>query len=194
VSTTEEALDVARAELERVRRLEATLSTTYEFLVRAQERVHRDIAPVLEQTLRQWLPRVTAGRYTDASVDPELLVVKVKDPTGKFREAELLSQGTLEQIYLLLRMALVAHLTKPGETSPLLFDDVTVQTDSSRTVAILDLLHEISRERQVIVFSQEEEVRRWAESSLDPIRDAIVRLSNSIPNRPPDGLPSNVAQ
>jgi exonuclease SbcC len=181
VPTAEEALAAASAELERVRRLSGTLSRTYEFLRDAQERVHRDIAPVLEQTLRAWLPRVTAGRYTDASVDPELLVVKVKDPDGKFREAELLSQGTLEQIYLLLRMALVAHLTKPGETSPLLFDDVTVQTDSARTVSILDLLHEISRERQVIVFSQEEDVRRWAETSLNPEHDLLVRLHPEAP-------------
>jgi hypothetical protein len=181
VPTAEEALAAASAELERVRRLSGTLSRTYEFLRGAQERVHRDIAPVLEQTLRAWLPRVTAGRYTDASVDPELLVVKVKDPDGKFREAELLSQGTLEQIYLLLRMALVAHLTKPGETSPLLFDDVTVQTDSARTVSILDLLHEISRERQVIVFSQEEDVRRWAEKSLNPEHDLLVPLDPEAP-------------
>jgi uncharacterized protein YhaN len=167
--------------LERVRRLSGTLSRTYEFLHDAQERVHRDIAPVLEQTLRVWLPRVTGGRYADASVDPELLVVKVKDPAGNFRDAEVLSQGTLEQIYLLLRMALVAHLTKAGETSPLIFDDVTVQTDSARTMAILDLLHEISGGRQVIVFSQEEDVRRWAETSLNLERDSLVRLEVQTP-------------
>jgi len=176
VSGAEEELAAARGELERVRRLEATLSRTHEFLERAQERVHRDIAPVLEQTLDEWLPRVTGGRYTDASVDPEVLGVKVKDPAGNFRDAGLLSQGTLEQIYLLLRMALVKHLTKPGETSPLIFDDVTVQTDSSRTVAILDLLQEISRERQVIVFSQEEDVRRWAEDRLDRENNATLKL------------------
>jgi uncharacterized protein YhaN len=87
-----------------------------------------------------------------------------------------LSRGTLEQIYLLLRVALVKHLTKPGESSPLMFDDVTVQTDSVRTSAILDLLNEISRERQVIVFSQEEDVRRWAESNLGQDRNALVKL------------------
>jgi uncharacterized protein YhaN len=182
VPAAEEALAAAKAELERVRRLSVTLSRTYEFLHDAQERVHRDIAPVLEQTLRVWLPRVTGGRYGDASVDPELLVVKVKDPAGNFRDAEVLSQGTLEQIYLLLRMALVAHLTKAGETSPLIFDDVTVQTDSARTTAILDLLHEISGGRQVIVFSQEEDVRRWAETSLNLQRDSLVRLEVQTPS------------
>jgi len=180
VSECEEAFVAAQAELQRVRRLDVTLTMTREFLERAQERVHRDIAPVLEQTLREWLPLVTAGRYTDASVDPESLEVKVKDGVGKFREAGLVSQGTREQIYLLLRVALVTHLTKPGEVSPLIFDDVTVQTDSIRTQAILDLLHEMSAERQVIVFSQEEDVRRWADANLDPARDRMVVLSEGV--------------
>jgi len=87
----------------------------------------------------------------------------------------------LEEVLVGPRMALVAHLTKPGETSPLLFDDVTVQTDSARTVAILDLLHEISHERQVIVLSQEEDVRRWAETSLNPERESLVRLELRVP-------------
>lgn len=180
VAASEEALVAARAELARIRRLEATLSTTHGFLERAQERVHRDIAPVLEGTLRAWLPRITAGRYTDASIDPETLEAKVKDASGQFREAGLLSQGTREQVYLLLRMALVTHLTKPGEVCPLIFDDVTVQTDSPRTQAILDLLHEISADRQVIVFSQEEDVRRWAGGCLDPDRDQLIALENPV--------------
>ena len=87
----------------------------------------------------------------------------------------------LEEVLVGPRMALVAHLTNPGETSPLLFDDVTVQTDSARTVAILDLLHEISHERQVIVLSQEEDVRRWAETSLNPERESLVRLELRVP-------------
>jgi len=176
VSSAEETLAAARKELDRVQRLARTLTTTQEFLTAAQERVHRDIAPILERTLRDWLPRITDGRYTEASVDPEVLGVTVKDPTGVFRDADLLSQGTLEQIYLLLRMSLVAQLTAPGESSPLIFDDVTVQTDSPRTRAMLDLLHENSAERQVIVFSQEEDVSNWAETSLDPERDSLVRL------------------
>ena len=180
VAANEEALDSARDGLERVRCLEATLSTTRGYLERAQERVHRDIAPVLEGTLRAWLPRITAGRYTEASIDPETLGVKVKDPTGQFREAGLLSQGTREQVYLLLRMALVTHLTKRGEVSPLIFDDVTVQTDSPRTQAILDLLHEFSTDRQVIVFSQEEDVRRWAGERLEPDQDLLIMLESSV--------------
>ncbi len=185
VSAREEALAAARRELDRVRQLDATLTRTREFLEQAQERVHRDIAPVLERTLRDWLPRVTGGRYTDGSIDPETLEILVKDPSGKFREAGLLSQGTREQIYLLLRMALVKHLTKRGEVSPLIFDDVTVQTDSVRTGAILDLLHEMANDHQVIVFSQEEDVRHWSEAHLGGDH-ALISLNSPAAQSLPD--------
>jgi uncharacterized protein YhaN len=181
VSASEEALAVAQAELDRILCLDATLNTTRKFLEDAQDRVHREFAPHLEKVLRDWLPRITNNRYMDASVDPISLNVKVKDNGGTFRDARLLSQGTREQIYLLLRMALVAFLTKPGEVSPLIFDDVTVQTDGNRTEAVLNLLHEISGARQVIVFSQEEDVSRWAERHLvGEERDKIIRFNGSV--------------
>lgn len=181
VSASEEALAIAQAELDRILRLDATLNTTRKFLENAQDRVHREFAPHLEKALRDWLPRITNSRYTDASVDPISLNVKVKDAGGTFRDARLLSQGTREQIYLLLRMALVAFLTKPGEVSPLIFDDVTVQIDGNRTEAVLNLLHEMSGTRQVIVFSQEEDVGQWAEKHLvSKEHDKIIRLNGPV--------------
>src|SRR5205807_123720 len=145
----EEGLAAAQAEFDRILRLDGTLTTTRKVLENAQDRVHRQFAPHLEKALRDWLPRITNNRYTDVSVDPISLNVQVKDAGGAFRDAFLLSQSTREQIYLLLRMALVAFLTKPSEICPLIFDDVTVQTDSTRTEAVLNLLHEMSATRQV---------------------------------------------
>lgn len=41
---------------------------------------------------------------------------------------------------------------------PLILDDVTVHCDSSRKPRILDTLHALSKERQIILFTQEEAV------------------------------------
>jgi uncharacterized protein YhaN len=134
------------------------------------------MAPVLAGTLRSWLPRVTAGRYEDTLVEPETLAVRVCGQERVWREARLLSQGAREQVYLLLRLAMVEHLTRRGEVCPLILDDVTVQSDAERTVAILELLHEVSQNRQVILFSQEDDVRKWAESNLTGPRDRLRQL------------------
>jgi hypothetical protein len=87
------------------------------------ERVHKDIASVLARTLKGWLPRITGGRYHDVIVDPTILNVRVAGASRLWREASLLSHGTSEQVYLLLRMAMVEHLTKEDEVCPLIPDD-----------------------------------------------------------------------
>jgi len=175
ISEAEEALASAQQELERVTRLNRTLTLTLEFLKRAEERAHRDIAPHLAAGLRRWLPGVTQSRYREARVDPRDLSVQVLGTDDEWRDASLLSHGTAEQIYLLLRVVLAERLATTGETCPLILDDVLVQSDLARKHALLDAIVPISRERQVILFTQEEEVLRWAQANaLAP--DRVVLL------------------
>jgi uncharacterized protein YhaN len=175
VAERAEYLAQARAEHERVIALRETLETTRRFLEQAQDRVHKDIAPALAAKVTDWLPLITDGRYVGCSVDPAKLKLRVFDALRQDYEAELMSRGTLEQIYLLLRVAIADLIVEPGETCPLLLDDVTVHCDSKRKVAVLDLLHELSRDRQIIVFSQEKEVSAWAQANLRD-RDSLVEL------------------
>ncbi|HET9255566.1 MAG TPA: AAA family ATPase [Pseudonocardiaceae bacterium] len=176
VADAEETAEAAAAELARVRELEQTLNLTRDFLRAAEGRVHREVAPVLAQTVKRWLPTVTGGRYVDVTVNPTDLEVRVCGPTRPWRSADLLSYGTAEQIYLLLRAALADHLTRGHDTCPLLLDDVTVHADADRTRNILDLLLDLSAERQIVVFTQEEQVEVWARQRLTSPRHAIVRL------------------
>ena len=176
VAEAEERFEAAKRESARVQSLHSTLDQTLEFLRAAQEVVHRDIAPVLNETLRRWLPELTSGRYVDAAVDPASLDVQVLTITGKWRTAKYLSQGTREQVYLLLRVALAQHLTSRNEVIPLILDDVTVQCDASRTCRLLEILHKISKERQVVLFAQDEEVLLWARSNLNQERDQLIEL------------------
>ncbi len=176
VAGAEEAVERAGDELCRVESLKATLERTLRFLIEARDRVQRDIAPALTASVERRLARITNDRYREAAVDPADLTVRVRPPNGVWREAGLLSHGTMEQIYLLLRLGLAEHLPARGEPAPLFLDEVTVQADAARTVAVLELLHEISRERQVIAFSQEQEVTSWAAARLPGPPDKLIRL------------------
>jgi uncharacterized protein YhaN len=176
VAEAEEALAAAQREAERIARLDRILTLTLDFLRRAEERVHRDIAPVLAAGLRQWLADVTQGRYTDARVDPSDLSVQVLGSDSQWRKVQRLSHGTAEQIYLLLRVVLAERLTTPGETCPLLLDDVLVQCDRVRKRALLNVVSAISRTRQVILLTQEEEILQWAQHNVAS-PDRLVMLS-----------------
>ncbi len=175
VPEAEEVLASAQQEWERVTRLGRTLNVTLDFLRKAEERVHRDIAPLLAAGLRRWLSQVTHGRYSDARVDPRDLSVQVLGPDNEWRDARHLSHGTAEQIYLLLRAVLAEHLATTGETCPLILDDVLVQCDRLRKHALLDVIVSLSCARQVILLTQEEEVLRWAhENVITPNRVVVL--------------------
>jgi len=177
VAEAEESVLAARDELARVVALAETLDRTLALLRSAEERVHRSLAPVLAAAIGRWLPAICRGAYVDVSVDPADLAVRVKEAaTGKWREARLLSEGTREQIYLLLRVAMAEHLVTNGETAPLLLDEVTVQSDPLRKHELLEVLHRLSAERQVVLFTHDDDVLAWAGRRLDGERDATVLL------------------
>lgn len=177
VAEAEERLAAADAQLARVAQLERVLITTIELLRQAEQQVHRDLAPVLGSAIARSLPRISGGRYVDAAVNPADLAVKVKSSgDGHWRDARLLSHGTQEQIYLLLRIAMADQLVADGEISPLICDEVTVQSDEARALELLRLLQEASRERQVIVLTHDERALAWAEANLVDGRDRLIQL------------------
>ncbi len=188
VADAEDALAAAEREQARIARLKDTLDCTIGFLEEAQERVLRDIAPILTQTVLEWLPAVTDGRYTGCRIDPENLLVQVRTPGGRWRAAELLSHGTAEQIYLLLRFALSRHLTREGETCPLILDDVVGASDAVRKQAVLQTLRALARSTQVILFTHEDDVRDWARENLTGPDAHLIELAERRVQRAGNGL------
>ena len=60
------------------------------------------------------------------------------------------SEGTTDQLYLALRLAVAQELTPDA---PLILDDAFVRFDNTRLQAALELLQEIAEEKQVILFT-----------------------------------------
>lgn len=177
VPDAEESLASAVANNEALEVAARVLDIARTFLAEAQDRVHRDIAPILAAKVSERLSLVTGGRYSELAVEPETLAVQVVDSGGAFRPAGLLSHGTAEQVYLLLRVAMVEILTSNGESCPLLLDDPTVHADAIRTTRLLEVVQQVSDDHQVILFTQEAEVLAWASTHLRPETDKLIQLA-----------------
>ena len=147
--------------------------------------IEQDMARMLQSTLREWLPRVTAGRYTECRVDPQTLAVEVRDARGGWQDADLLSHGTTEQIYLLLRLALCRHLVAKGESCPMILDDPVNACDSMRRQSTLETLLAISASSQVIVFTHDDDVLDWGHRCLSGDRNTVLQLTNPDAREPP---------
>jgi uncharacterized protein YhaN len=184
VAEAEERADAARIELGRVQNLAAVIDETLTLLEAAERRVHRDLAPILTASVQRHLPAITGGAYVEVGMNPRDLSVDVKEArTGQWRDARLLSEGTREQIYLLLRVAMAEHLVTTDESAPLLLDEVTAQSDPARKLRMLDVLHALSVDRQIVLFSHDAEVMEWAELALRELRDRLIRLGSDAPQQ-----------
>ena len=69
------------------------------------------------------------------------------------RRALTLSQGTADQLYLALRLA-VADLVLPSpQACPLILDDALLSFDDDRLAVVLHLLTELAEGRQILLFT-----------------------------------------
>jgi ABC-type cobalamin/Fe3+-siderophores transport system ATPase subunit len=163
VAGLEEAVAELGDEVNRLTSAEQAVKLAISELRRAEGLIHNDLAPVLAEGLRGWLPVITEQRYQHAWVDPADLSMHVssKDSGAQIR-VEDLSQGTREQIYVALRTVLAKALSPKGEAVPLFFDDPTVSADDVRCAALLNTLRELSATTQVVVFSHESRVLTWS--------------------------------
>ena len=185
----EEEQAAVEREVVLLRRASDILDTTRGHLEAAQDEVHRMLAPDLREALEKRLKLVTDGRYSAVRIDPEEgMEVQLEVEDGVFRSATELSHGTVDQTYLLLRIGLAEALGDKKESAPLFLDDATVHSDTDRTIRFLDLLIALSEERQIVVFTQEEEVREWAARSLTgDARHRLIELGrNGLPVQPGD--------
>lgn len=138
-------LELEQMQKENALELEAVklaLSTIQELAVS----IHDSFGNQLNTTISEIIKMVTNDKYSDIKVD-EKLDIKV-GCNGTFIPFDRLSTGTVDQIYLSLRIAVSDMLL--GKNMPLIFDDSFAYYDESRVRASLQ---QLSSRQQVILFT-----------------------------------------
>ena len=126
-------------------------------LVREADRRFRDEhRPDLLLRAADHLRYITRGRYhrieLGSPVD-ESLYLRGPATTEARQVGESLSQGTREQVYMALRLAIVDHLDADGERLPLFMDETLVNWDAWRRDRAFELLERVAERRQVFLFT-----------------------------------------
>lgn len=115
----------------------------------ADDRVRSRFSPRITAEAGKILSRLTLGKYPSVQLSPEMQL-SVRDGILQ-RPAAAMSCGTVDQMYLALRLAMCRMLLP--KDAPLLLDDALVNFDNDRCNAALELLKEESGRRQVILFT-----------------------------------------
>lgn len=150
IDTEIEELENAKARLED---MGFSLRTALEVLEESGVEIKRNFTPVLSEHLCDIANKITPSRYSDLKVDDNLLLMVKDSEYGNVVNAHALSGGTIDQLYLALRLALVKVMEKKDESVPVIMDEVFSQFDDERALNAMALLSELSSERQIIFFT-----------------------------------------
>jgi uncharacterized protein YhaN len=95
--------------------------------------------------------KITGGRYTEIKLD-ENMAPSIQVDGRRWTPVDHFSRGTVDAIYLALRMAL-AKVRDDGRSLPLMLDDPFVHLDQKRLAKTLNLVDLASADGQLILFS-----------------------------------------
>jgi uncharacterized protein YhaN len=171
VNEVEEERALVRGRLEALEReMDATThaATVVEEVARDK---HARIAPRLASMAGEYLREITGGAYGELLVSRDLdISVRIPQTQRLNSEPEqVLSTGTVDQIYLALRLALVECLGESGESIPMLLDDPFANYDNDRLMSALSLTSRLSEKTQFILFTCREDVAEGGEAIGAPI-------------------------
>jgi len=124
--------------------------------------------------------RLTLGRYQELRVEYEGGKAKLRAirPWEEVDVASSLSDGTLDQLFLSLRLASIEQHLASQEAMPLVLDDIFINFDDDRTSSGIEVLAEFAQKTQVLLLTHHartlELARKalsaseWMEHRLDP--------------------------
>ena len=143
-------LEQVEEELARRRREYQAISIAMETLQQANAQLQQRFSPQLNRAAGALLSRLTGGKYHALSLDKELEASAAGAQDVLPHSALYLSKGTVDQIYLAVRLA-VCDLCLPD--APLVLDEALAAFDDVRAKRALELLQELSAQRQILLFS-----------------------------------------
>ncbi len=129
------------------------LALAVETLRQADEELQSRFSPALGKLASEYMAQVTGGRYADVLIDRDFSARTRTQDDSVARESEYLSAGTLDLMYLAVRLAVCELAMPSGEPCPLIIDDALVNLDETRLDQAMQLLREIAKKRQVILFT-----------------------------------------
>ena len=122
----------------------------------ADRRFREEHQPDLLLRAGGYLRHITAGRYDRIELgegDDRFFYLRGPAAPQPRKLGEPLSQGTKEQVYLALRLAIIDHLDADDERLPLCMDEALVNWDAWRRDRAFGLLERVAERRQVFLFT-----------------------------------------
>lgn len=150
LSNLEEELSAQKEELKNLQKNNESIKLVKILLEKAYEKMKNNVSPIFTEKLSKNISKITNGKYTKIYFNDEQgLIVELEN--GNYVSAERLSMGTIDQLYLSLRLAMLDEISK--EKVPIILDEAFAYYDNERLKNILQYLLEEYKDRQIIILT-----------------------------------------
>ncbi|MFR5294301.1 MAG: ATP-binding protein [Clostridium sp.] len=145
-----ESLKQVLAENDRIREEITAIDLALETMTKLSATIRDSFGLYLNKTASELISGITGGIYDSMSVDESLNVFM--NTRTRLVPVEQVSSGTMDQIYLALRLAAAKLIQPEGDYMPLIFDDSFVLYDEDRLHTALKWLKK-AYPGQIIIFT-----------------------------------------
>ena len=152
----EETLEAKKEDWNNLKKQEEIINLTLENLEQAYEEMKNTITPKFTNNLSKNINQISSGKYNKVSINDETGMI-VENSRGEYINANNLSTGTIDQLYLSLRLSMLEDLSK--ESLPIILDETFAYFDNRRLENAINYLIKLTQEdenyknHQVIIFT-----------------------------------------
>ena len=149
-SEVEEKLNNYEDQLKELLEYNEAINIAKEALDKAYTEMKENVTPEFTQNLSKAIQNISNNKYkTVKASDESGLMVETKN--GNYIPADMLSIGTIDQLYLSLRISSINELTK--ENMPIILDETFAYFDGERLMNVLEFLNKEYKNKQIIILT-----------------------------------------
>ncbi len=143
-------LDQVNARIRKLTDMYEAILLAQQTLAEAANDLQRKFAPRISQRAQTLFSKFTGAHYDRFVLGEDLTVSAGRQEESTLRTGIWRSSGTVDQLYMALRLAVAEELTP---AAPLVLDDALVRFDDTRLSLAMDVLTEAAQRKQVILFT-----------------------------------------
>ena len=142
----EEKLDLEKSNLKKLEDRARVINITKNLIEESYIEMKNNITPKFNINLSKNIEKISKGKYKNIIINDD---ISVELENGKYVSIDRLSTGTIEQIYLALRLSVIDGIST--ERLPILLDETFAFYDDERLEETLKFLAQI--ENQIVIFT-----------------------------------------
>ena len=150
LATLKEEFDKLVEDKEELIKRNNEINLAKNFLNEAYINMKNSITPKFTENMSKNISKISNNKYTKVGINEEKGLI-VENEFGEYIPAERLSIGTIDQLYLSLRLSMIDDLSE--ENLPIILDEAFAYYDDYRLENILKFLNENMNNHQVIIFT-----------------------------------------